>query len=469
MRPILLLVLAMTLSPATAAEIALAPDGAPCAITLDGPIEAGDADRLAALIPEAERGLSGGAGTAEAQVRRRVCLESPGGVLTEGVALANLLRRHVFGTIVQRDGTCLSACAVAFMGGTAYDDPTVPPFPDRVMHPTARLGFHAPALSVPKGRYGPADVSDAYATALGSMAILLRDLDKLDFQLSLAALMLDTPPETFSEITTVAQATRLGIAVAPIKAPAELTPILANLACSHAQSYALDAPFAYLDFVTEVEPDQDGRRSQMQQPLYYGDDGLSGCDLWYWPAGDGESYTHLPTSFAGRIELMTGAPPLTLAMLWPPQMALRDLALADDAMPEEASAEVVTTRTEASALCLRFDATPAQIGSGPCSVTETERWTAAGDYSRDRVVVQDGQDLLHLAETITLAADGSETTVETIDGAPALQNWDDDGAGSAYRDRLYDLTEASATAFGEPATDCWPTGASGALCTIREF
>lgn len=479
MRLIPLLVLAMTLpalrpATATAAEIALAPAGASCAITLAGRIEAGDAARLEAAIAEAKTRVPPFlSASPDTQQRRRICLDSPGGALAEGVAIAELLRRQVFGTLVPRGASCLSACAVAFMGGTAYDDPTVPPFPDRVLHPTARLGFHAPSLDVPKGRYGPADVAQGYATALASMALLLRDLDRLAFPISLAAVMLDTPPETFTEITTIGQATRFGIAVAPIKAPAELDPMLANLACSHAQSYALDQEFVYLDEIQETTPDPDGRQAHAQSLLNFGSDGLSGCDLWYWPPldprGEEGRYGYLPTTYAGRIEMMTGAPPLTLAMLWPPETPIADLALADDAIRETARAGQVTTHRETSALCVMLDARAALRSSAPCRILEAETWTAAGLHARTRQIVEGETRLLQIEERIDLAQEGGAPRIETLDGAAPLQDWEDAGPGEAYRARVWNALEAAEADFADPITECWPTGAAGALCTIEEL
>ena len=457
-------------TPSHAADIALAPPGAPCMITLSGPIKAGDAARLNALIPDAQKRRASSMGSsAREQVTRRICLESPGGALAEGVELARLFRRHVLGTIIPRNATCLSACAVAFMGGAAYDDPTVPPFPDRVMHPTARLGFHAPALSVPKGRYGADTVSDAYATALASMSILLRDLDNFAFPLSLAAIMLDTPPETFTAITTVAQAARLGIAVAPIKAPAELTLMTANLACSYAQSYALDEAFTYLENVSRLEPDSDGRLSQTQEMLNYGADGLSGCELWYWPAGDEHSYSHLPTSFAGRIELMSNAPPLSLVMFWPPDTPLRSLALADDAVAEVAAPDLITTQTETTAFCLTFNEAPTLLASVPCRILTTETWTHKGSYTRDQRLIAGNEELIRHHQSVIQTPISGETFTETIDDAPIAQDWNDYGQGSAYRDRLYPFIDDAEKAFAQPTTECWPKGSSKAVCAIQEL
>lgn len=447
---------ALTASPqARAAELTLAEAGdAACVLRLSGPIEAGDNARLRALMPQVLARLpSGAASAAEQQVARRICLDSPGGALAEGVALAVTINSHVLGTLVESDGTCLSACAVAFMGGIAYDDPTVPPFPDRVMHPTARLGFHAPSLAVPNGRYSASVVGEAYATALRSVALLQRKMQRLNVPVSLLTMMLETPPEEFTEITTVQQATRLGISVAPIRMPPELTPMVANLACSHAQSLALDAPFAYLDYFTELEPDDSGARFGAQEVLGYGADGLWGCDLWYWPPRDdaeADSYHRLPTSLAGRVELgryRLLSPP----MFWPPEMALRDLSLAADDSAEEATASEVRQTTVADGLCLRADAGPAVTEIFACRQTDREHWTADGDYDLARSY-----------------ADAEGTALQIL---PSDQDWEAEGAGQDYHWRLWDLAEATARTEGLGAdtadVTCLPEGPSGGFCFLR--
>lgn len=466
-----LLVFALFFTPLTAegAEITVAPEGAACQITLKGPIVAGDRARLLAAMDQvADRLPSGAAPATLQQVGRRVCLDSPGGALAEGVALAVLLHERVFGTLVERDGTCLSACAVAFMGGTAYDDTTVPPFPDRVMHPTARLGFHAPSLSVPKGRYSADVVDEAYVTALRSLAVLQREMQRLNFPISLITTMLDTPPETFTEISTVGAATRLGISVAPVPSPEELTPMAANLACSHAQSQALDAPFFYLENIGEIEPDSSGRRMEAQEMLGYGSDGLWGCELWLWPRdrGEEENYTRRPTSIAGRVAVGNYRL-LSPVMFWPPEMALRDLALAEDAVAESAVPQEVVQTTARPGLCLRADATPVLLETFPCIETVVETWTEAGDYQSQKRFHSETQDLLRYDWIVTRSAEGEEALREEVNGQPLQQDWNDYGSGQEYSLSLYNLAESSVD-LAVPDANCLPETASTAFCFLTK-
>lgn len=60
---------------------------------------------------------------------RLVILDSPGGLVEEGMRLAGIIRQHGLDTGVDR--RCASACTFAFMGGV-----------QRVLFPPGRLGFH---------------------------------------------------------------------------------------------------------------------------------------------------------------------------------------------------------------------------------------------------------------------------------------------------------------------------------------
>ena len=77
-------------------------------ITIDGPIEAGDAGRLLFHIimnPEATW----------------VSMSSPGGLANEGYELGNVISENGLNTYVPLGSACLSACYTAFLGGYEYD------------------------------------------------------------------------------------------------------------------------------------------------------------------------------------------------------------------------------------------------------------------------------------------------------------------------------------------------------------
>lgn len=109
-------------------------------IRISGPIEAGDAQRLTALI-ESE------AYTGDRQHGWQsliVSFDSPGGSYQEGLALSDIIRDQSAATYVGAGDSCLSACALAWLGGRRQTIRAVMWQPSRFLHIDAELGFHAP-------------------------------------------------------------------------------------------------------------------------------------------------------------------------------------------------------------------------------------------------------------------------------------------------------------------------------------
>lgn len=194
-----------------------------CNYRLDGPITPGDADRLAAVLP----GEPGGHTT--------LCLHSPGGSFSEGIEIAKLLKENGIGAWVEPGKSCLSACAVAFMGGSEFAH-EVGLRPWRVLSSTARLGFHAPALEVeapPRGDWPPDIVSTAYDVAIAGLADLVTTFASRShrtqgywFDPTLLGAMLATPQDEMLMIDTIGKAGLWGIHVAP--AGADIAEVVAE-------------------------------------------------------------------------------------------------------------------------------------------------------------------------------------------------------------------------------------------------
>lgn len=188
------------------------PGNISCTLRLSGQITQGDSDRLRSLL-ERDGYLDDGSNSTQA-----LCLDSPGGALDEGVRIAEVLRDFYVPTVLPAGARCLSACAVAFMGGTYRFDIYTPL--QRSMHPTATLGFHAPSLEIPDGSYNKATVTRAFDLAIDAIARIARDLDQPNamtgvnrFPRSLMAAMLRHRGEDFLWIDTVERATVWGIDV----------------------------------------------------------------------------------------------------------------------------------------------------------------------------------------------------------------------------------------------------------------
>jgi len=124
-------------------------------IRLTGMIETGDSERLRVLVAPLAR-------------QPRVLPDAPlatlelssmGGDLIEGLRLGYLMREFDLASVVRRGDLCLSACALAFLGGTAVHS-RVETVPSRTIEIGARVGFHNfflnPAITLARADDDPA-------------------------------------------------------------------------------------------------------------------------------------------------------------------------------------------------------------------------------------------------------------------------------------------------------------------------
>lgn len=115
-------------------------------------------------------------------------LNSEGGSFHAGLDLANSFRRLGISTVVRSGDQCLSACAIAFLGGSerlkdptplSDSDPLPNQPPSRSLEKGAKLGYHAPYLMIPDGDYNSTTVQDAYSLAVSGIAELVALADHL--------------------------------------------------------------------------------------------------------------------------------------------------------------------------------------------------------------------------------------------------------------------------------------------------
>lgn len=112
-------------------------------IHIDGRVEMGDADRFKSAVAEARAAT--------------VVLASPGGILSEGLQIGEMIRERGFGTVVKEGEACASACGFIWLGGTR-----------KSVEKDGRVGFHAVYL----GTEGNPVSSDGNALAGAYMARL---------------------------------------------------------------------------------------------------------------------------------------------------------------------------------------------------------------------------------------------------------------------------------------------------------
>lgn len=195
-----------------------------CTATLSGALIPGDAEQVSAFFDAREDPF------------HILCLDSPGGSLTAGIQIGDILQERGISTAIARDAECLSACAVLFMAGLEWFNDEGPFAPHRQLHAAGRLGFHAPSLVVPKGQFDEEQVSRAYAIAIASLAEVSERKSQWQLADSLLTMLLKTPPSEIAEVDTVYEAALWGISVVGTVYPEEITILGAAEACT--KSYA---------------------------------------------------------------------------------------------------------------------------------------------------------------------------------------------------------------------------------------
>ena len=377
-----------------------------CRATFSGPVEPGDLAQIETMADLFDAyNIEGD--------RLRLCLDSPGGNFEEGLRIATLLRERYIGTAVAAGARCESACAIAFMGGTLMTESDIGDLPDRVLHPRGRLGFHAPSLVIPQARYSQANVTNAYDSALKTIGDLLAMGDALWFNRSLGVEMVRTPASAMRYIETVGEASRWGIAVAPVIEPKTLSIRSLARACGNIDSFLLDTPqnlprLRAEDVEINDEPGDwraesiDGFRQEL----------ATGCSINF--AREGEARDAVAAAGYAYI----GDPwPVWAYQFFNPETPLRLLARKDDSQPELSDQPDVTYLRDIAGLCFAIDGAVI-TATEDCTLTRTlTRGEDMQVYTHDRYQRADGQ---QTEITITPVPRGVDKV--EMDGQPSTED-----------------------------------------------
>ena len=176
---------ALAASPAAAATITRVEVGGPGTSTflIHGVLTGGEQAKLQAEVTKLPPSR-----------RIAVILDSPGGLLAEGLKLGRFFYDAKIATFVFAGGIgCHSACSLAFLGGR--DAATGKRL--RVMMSGAKLGFHQfSAKFDPSKTYGQKDMGKAVEDAHRVMDAIIGYLRAIDEDLSFLTLMLKAPHES---------------------------------------------------------------------------------------------------------------------------------------------------------------------------------------------------------------------------------------------------------------------------------
>ncbi len=173
-----------------AANVTRIENGRPGTATFlfEGSIVAGDVQRVTNALEK----LPIGTGVS-------VILESPGGLVSEGLQLGTLFHRAKITTVVKGDGAiCYSACALAFLGGRDFRTGQ----PARIKMSGGKLGFHQFRRTYdPLKVYSRADYEAEVARAQVTTGLIVTYLKQIGEDLSKLQLMLRAPSESMNVIS----------------------------------------------------------------------------------------------------------------------------------------------------------------------------------------------------------------------------------------------------------------------------
>lgn len=151
-------------------RIALAGNGR---LTLTGTFDVGAADRFAAEIE------------ARGEYVETVVLDSPGGSVSDALAIGALLRENGYATSVAAGALCASSCPLVLAAGSS-----------RSAHPDAAIGVHQVYAQFAAGTLptGIGAAGDAMSDAQRTTALITRHLGDMGVDPALWLHALETPP-----------------------------------------------------------------------------------------------------------------------------------------------------------------------------------------------------------------------------------------------------------------------------------
>ncbi len=220
---VLLVGSALLISALQAQSAEVGPGASPgCQLKLEGPIEAGDSEKLSVAFDKFR--------TEESIFSSNVslCLNSLGGNYDEALKLITIvLKRMNVTTVVDKGAECYSACAFLFLAGNAQRSEDGELAPDRTLDVRATLGFHAPYLE--------SDTTEAtmlnFRRGVNAIAKLL-EIDRRElFPRGLLAKALQVEPHSLLYVDTIEKAGVWSVNLKGYKPPTALTARMLDQAC----------------------------------------------------------------------------------------------------------------------------------------------------------------------------------------------------------------------------------------------
>ncbi|MCW5735284.1 MAG: hypothetical protein KIS73_14220 [Enhydrobacter sp.] len=203
-------------------------------IRITGTIEDGDAERLRAILTR----ITAPTGHGPERVRIVAELSSRGGDIYAALNMGYLFKEYDVATRVRAGDLCYSACALAFLGGTAsHHSPNL--VPDRSIDLGGQVAFHNFSINPNSSSLKSAtDASSGlvvgFGLARGGASLLLRYAAAMSIDPGFFARLLGRPPDVWEHVDVAGDFVDLMSCATGIERP-ELTlaAVAANI-CNHA-------------------------------------------------------------------------------------------------------------------------------------------------------------------------------------------------------------------------------------------
>jgi hypothetical protein len=280
------------------------------------------------------------------------------------------------------------------------------------LHPLGKLGFHAPSLVVPRGRYNEQSVTQAYGTALESIEGILRVSDGLSILRSLTVELMSTPPTEMRYIETVGEASRWEIAVAPVIERESLTSADVWRACNNADGHFLDLAPGTVNYREDLPaPARRGDRWEIQLEDGFRQELATGCGLSYTIFGSDRRYY----DWGGWVGINDVAP-MWAYRFYLPETPINQIALKDDQVMEFGPQPDIKQEEEFAGSCYVLRSAEI-IDLDPCVMSRDVVYFA--DYSFEAT---DTYTWPSGARTVVTHSKGEASS---LNGYPIPQLWDD--------------------------------------------
>lgn len=208
--------------------------GATATIRITGMFEEGDPERLREMLTR----IAGAPGNG--QTRRRIVAElsSNGGDIYAGLNMGYLFKEFDVATVVRARDLCFSACALAFLGGTASH---LPPgvVPDRTIEIGGQVAFHSFNINPNSSSLSAANDARSglivgFSLARGGSSLLVRYAAAMSIDPAFIARMLGRPPEVWEYVDVAGEFVDLASCPTGIGRPAISRAEMAANICNHA-------------------------------------------------------------------------------------------------------------------------------------------------------------------------------------------------------------------------------------------